>query len=1799
MSVELMGVTNLDDFLELDKESMADFVTTGAKENGDIVTIRLAALDIKKILRVQAWFVHHEDPTDATWANLTLADFNKWKTASQATDIRASLNVQDNSTAPPTTLGNNDASTLSSQIQINSPTNVPFTSASNNFQRGIKINIADYTKFKDDKQWYKWTEQIASIASLHQTSNVLNSDYVPNTQEEIELFGSHNRFMYTVFTECVQTSKGKICIRAHSKSMDGQATYKDLTKAYTDSISVSLVSASLRADLVTNRLDNSYKKSSESFLMGWSHKIMDLESIENSMVPDKDKRIWLTTALSGHKELSSAIRNATVVEMTTKATSGGTAVDMPWESFFDLIMANARMTDVENQKTAKRQQAAHQATTTPGRGGAGRGRGGRGGRDGRGRGGRGRGGGRPPPNTKNEGPNQVMKAGMQFSSEDWWGLTEAQRDTMTAFRKATPNPTTTPTTIAVNATVVEEASGDGSSKMVNDIRTILSNSHSRKINVMKINYKVNLSHATTNCGSLIDGGANGGMSGADVRLLETGYDTADVSGIADNSVQNLPIATCAGLVESTTGPIIVIMHQYAHYGKGKTIHSVNQLLQFGVEVDATPRKFGGKQRIRTSSGHFVPLHIRNGLAYMDMTPPTDHDMDTYPTVFLTSDEPWDPTSIDNDYAMEDVEADDTDTIPDYRTETVNDYGELLNRSSAECVMTNVNTHETKFCDYVDDCLYAVHCTKYSTNGTHKNSTNVERKELDFNRLKPNFAWMPVERIKRTLENTTQYARADNRIPMRQHYKSRFPACNVKRWNETVATDTFFSDIPAHDDGIKSHGGTTMVQLYTGVDSLLTDVFPMKLASDMVGTFEDLIRKRGAPNELASDNAKEQTCKAVDEVLRMYSIGDFQSEPHQQHQNFAERRIQEVKKLSDGIMDKTGTPAKMWLLCLMYVVYLQNHLATESIGWKTPLEAATGQKADVSALLQFRWWEPVYYLADARTYPTESREKLGRWVGVAENQGDALTYQVLDDISGKVIVRSNVRSALNDEHPNLRAETPAGSTPDYGEVNPTSKPILLSASDIPEDGELPRWVNRSDLKLPKFKPEELMGLTFIRETADGQKVRAKIVRQIVTQEDSAHENLKFLIELGEAQFDELIGYHELCEIVEQQHEAEADGTASYAFKAIIGHQGPLNQNHHEYNGSRWNVLVQWEDGTETYEPLDIFRKDDPATLAQYALDNDLLDTEGWKSLRRLAKNKKKLQRMVKQAKSSASHNHGPTWSFGVQVPRNDREADQLDIKNGNTKWADARKAELDQLAEYSTFKDIGLGDLKPAGYKKINVRMIYAVKHDLRHKARLVAGGHLTDPSLDSNYSGVVSLRSLRILITVAELNGMTTKVADVGNAYLEAYTREKVYVVFGEGFGELSGHTLIIEKALYGLRSSGARFHEKFADTLRDMGYTPCKADPDVWLKDCGTHYEYVCVYVDDLMVMGKNPDDFFKGLTDDYGYKLKGVGDPAFHLGGNFFRDSDGTLAWGAESYIKKMLVNYEIMFGCKPKEWGSPVEKGDHPELDVSEFLDVHGIRQYQSLIGALQWAITLGRFELLIGVTTMSTYRVAPRIGHMNRLKRMYGFLKRRPDGAIRFRTGIPNHEATKKPVEYDWSQTVYGPNLHEELPADMPEPKGHPVRISTYEDANLMHDLISGRSMTGILHLLNQTPIYWFSKKQGSVETATYGSEFVAAKTATEQIMDLKYTLRMMGIPLDGPAWMFGDNQSVLTSATVPQSNLNKRHNALAYHRVREAVSAKVMYFMHIPGKVNVSDIFTKFLPWVRPVLVFSKSAVFLT
>ena len=369
----------------------------------------------------------------------------------------------------------------------------------------------------------------------------------------------------------------------------------------------------------------------------------------------------------------------------------------------------------------------------------------------------------------------------------------------------------------------------------------------------------------------------------------------------------------------------------------------------------------------------------------------------------------------------------------------------------------------------------------------------------------------MDRVKATLRNSTQWYRAENRVRMRRHWKTRFPAANVPRWGEKVATDTFFSDTPGGNYGIPEHAGATMMQLYTGVDSHLTVAFPMKSEDQMPDTLRQLITERGAPELLVSDNAKAQTSGVVQDILRQYCIGTHYSEARQQNQNPAERRIQDVKAMSNAIMDRTGTPAKYWILVVLYVVLLMNHTCIRALGDKSPLHHVKGYAQDISALLHYRWWEAVYFYDDDNRFPSESREKKGRWAGVAENVGDVLTYKILDEETGQIVNRSVVRSALDDENVNLRAEH---STEDEKSDNK-----IVSTGDITVPAHDPK-----EQRLPKFSPEQLIGQTFLYDTTGGQRVRSEVIRKLATLDATNHQNIKFLVKTGDVE--EVMGYVEL-------------------------------------------------------------------------------------------------------------------------------------------------------------------------------------------------------------------------------------------------------------------------------------------------------------------------------------------------------------------------------------------------------------------------------------------------------------------------------------------------------------------------------------------------------------------------------------------------------------------------------------------------------------------------------------------------
>ena len=408
----------------------------------------------------------------------------------------------------------------------------------------------------------------------------------------------------------------------------------------------------------------------------------------------------------------------------------------------------------------------------------------------------------------------------------------------------------------------------------------------------------------------------------------------------------------------------------------------------------------------------------------------------------------------------------------------------------------------------------------------------------------------------------------------------------------------------------------------------------------------------------------------------------------------------------------------------------------------------------------------------------------------------------------------------------------------------------------------------------------------------------------------------------------------------------------------------------------------------------------------------------------------------------------------------------------------------------------------------------------------------------------------------ATVNNLELWGAD-GEHNLQALTREKLYTVNGPEC-----------------------WHDKIFETLQNMVFKPSRADPDTWMKYSkgGSHYEYIAVYVDDLAICMKDPKSFCDTLKEKYKLKLKGVGPINYHLGCGYTRDEDGTLVADPRKYVEKILESYEKTFGEKPKKTKTPLVEGDHPESDISDFCDQDQIKQYQTIVGQLIWLSGLGRFDIAVHVMTMSRFRQQPRIGHLERLKKIVGYLANFPHGALRFRLHEPDYSNLPH-KEYNWQRAAYG-GAKEEIPHDIPEPKGKHVTTTTYVDANLHHDQVTGKAVTACLHIVNATPSHWYTKRQATVETATYGSEFVAARIATDQIIDLRYTLMYLGVPVRSKSYMFGDNKSVVDSASIPTSTLSKKSTLASYHRVREAIAAGYLQFNWKDGKSNPADILSK-------------------
>ena len=484
----------------------------------------------------------------------------------------------------------------------------------------------------------------------------------------------------------------------------------------------------------------------------------------------------------------------------------------------------------------------------------------------------------------------------------------------------------------------------------------------------------------------------------------------------------------------------------------------------------------------------------------------------------------------------------------------------------------------------------------------------------------------------------------------------------------------------------------------------------------------------------------------------------------------------------------------------------------------------------------------------------------------------------------------------------------------------------------------------------------------------------------------------------------------------------------------------------------------------------------------------------------------------------------------------------------------------------------------------------------RRKCHLVARGFQVDSTGYTTYASVVSRETVRIALTIAALHDLEVKAADIQNAYLTAPCLEKIWTKLGPEFGPDAGKRAIVVRALYGLSSAGASFTSHLASCMRHMKYTPCKADPDLWLKedthpeDGEKYYRYILLYSDDILSIGANAAQELKKLDHYFQMKPGSIGDPDIYLGTKLkpVKLPNGVIAWGMSSskYVQEAIANVDRYLASNhigkqmKRKVKSTWPSGYEAELDTSEELKEREASFYQHLIGVLHWIVELGRVDVITEVSMLASYLANPRDGHLDAALHLYSFLRNKHNARLVLDPTYPDIDEDNF-VKHDWER-FYG-EVKEELPPDMPEPLGRVVDLRLYVDSSHANDKSNRRSRTGFFIFLNSALIQWCSKKQPTIETSVFGAEFVAMKHGIETVRGIRYKLRMMGLKLSGPTFVYGDNMSVIHNTQRPESTLKKKSNSICYHAIRESVAMGESLTGHISSKENCADIATKIIP----------------
>ena len=1316
--------------------------------------------------------------------------------------------------------------------------------------------------------------------------------------------------------------------------------------------------------------------------------------------------------------------------------------------------------------------------------------------------------------------------------------------------------------------------------------------------------------------------------GTNFCILQHTNRKADVYAYDTNLKPTLDIPIVSGATayddHMSGNTYILVFHESLYYGN-KLDHSLinpNQCRSSGIGFWDNPFDKTRDIMICVNDDLNIPLILHGTKITFNSRCPTAEELETCIHVDLTSRAPWDP---------ELVKLGECSTQP----------GTLSFRRLESVLSTSQYQYEDPTSD--EALLHTINpplsCLKENMLSYIKETNTMYDPDLLDVPQRKTFMWkerhnkfnamqlaehfmIGPKRAHATLRATTQNGTRSAILPLSRRYRlDRY--FELKRLKGKFASDTLWAKT-------KSLQSNIAAQIYSHKNGFKA-LYPMKKASsDNVGdTLSEFVREFGAPEYLTFDGAAVQTGSRTQfqSIIRRSMIKYHVSGPRRPDQNPAEAAIRELKMRWYRIQSKKNIPDRLWDYGMKWVCETDNITSNSSkyCNGRTPLEIVTGETPDISEYTDFGFYDYVTFRQNAGL----GQPELGRWLGVSHRVGQLMSYWILP-YSGIPISCTTVQNLTNAERMTdewksrmSHYEEQLNNRWDAQNLDVTHKiPLedmdnMISLENESKDfkDEYNKTISNKDIKDVEDtfdaeigKHDPYLNMEVGLPQGESGLIHAKVKRRAVDVEGNpvgiANDNPMLDTRRYEVEYHtgetEVLSANVIAENLIAQ--VDEEGHRQLLIDEIEGHRTneeaiPISRGTFitKYGTKKpvittkgWELLVRWRDGSTNWIALKDMKQAYPVEVADYAIKCGINKEPAfawW--IPYTMKKRKAILKKIKTKYWERSH------KYGIKIPHSIEEAKSIDRENGDTMWMDAIREEMRNNRK--AFEEFSEDPSTLPGYQEITCHMIFDVKlsENFRRKARFVADGYKVKASSSVTYSTVVSRDSVRILLTTAAFHGLNVLGADVQNAFLEAPCLEKVWMKAGPEFGPEQGKNFIIVRALYGLRSASASFRSFMAKKFDEMGFVSSHADPDVWLRAAVTrdnfeYYEYILTYVDDLLVISENAMDIMKEIQNQVKFKKDLIEPPGNYLGARLkMKEIDDVVCWTISShdYIQAAIKTIEEALENRPwklpKKVTTPTSSNYAPELDMSDELNAMDTQFYQELIGILRWGTEIGRIDILFEVSIMSQHQALPREGHLQQVLHIFAFLKKNAKLTLYMDPRYPEIDYSVFRTNPDDFHEMYR-DAEEKLPYLMPKPRGLEFKTTAFVDASHAANKSTRRSHTGFIIFLNRAPVMWYSKRQNTVESSAFSSEFIALKCATETIEGFRYKLRMFGIRVEGPTHIFNDNESVIKNCTKVESTLHKKHNSIAYHYVRWTVAAGIVSIAWVASEYNFADAFTKSL-----------------